>query len=43
MSPDDKRLLVELLGEGTLASDGALVPGLGNYVGEQRAQLPGCY
>jgi hypothetical protein len=34
MSPDDKRLLVELLGEGALTADGAELPGLGNYVGE---------
>ena len=34
MSPDDKRLLVELLGEGALAADGTELPGLGNFVGE---------
>ncbi|GAB4820540.1 hypothetical protein N2152v2_007586 [Parachlorella kessleri] len=33
MSPDDKRLLVELLGEGAFAEDGSQLPGLGNFVG----------
>ncbi|KAI3436891.1 hypothetical protein D9Q98_006299 [Chlorella vulgaris] len=33
MSPDDKRLLMELLGDGTLAADGGQVQGLGHHVG----------
>lgn len=33
MSPDDKRLLMELLGEGTVGLDGEETPGLGHHVG----------
>ena len=33
MSPDDKRLLMELLGEGALGEDGREIPGLGHHVG----------
>ena len=33
MSPDDKRLLMELLGEGTVGPDGEESPGLGHHVG----------
>lgn len=33
MSPDDKRLLMELLGDGTVAEDGEESPGLGHHVG----------
>lgn len=33
MSPDDKRTLMELLGDGSLAEDGAELPGLGQHVG----------
>lgn len=42
MSPDDKRLLVELLGEGALAEDGTEMPGLGNFVGEEPPVLIAC-
>ena len=33
MSPDDKRLLMELLGEGTVGADGEEAQGLGHHVG----------
>ncbi|PSC67462.1 hypothetical protein C2E20_8853 [Micractinium conductrix] len=33
MSPDDKRTLMELLGDGSVADDGGEVPGLGHHVG----------
>lgn len=33
MSPDDKRLLMELLGEGAVAEDGTEEPGMGHHVG----------
>lgn len=33
MSPDDKRLLMELLGEGTVAENGEETAGLGHHVG----------
>ncbi len=39
MSPDDKRLLVELLGEGAVGADGSERPGLGHHVGEHNPVL----